>query len=194
MDEFRDLKWGAVQPKHLDYKNAEVLFIGEKSFPETGDHEATAEELNLLEEEDEKRVAHLEGMRNNRASDCTGIVDMHANIRPMGRHRECICGSRAEQEGFSGNPDDVGVEGSRRCRRRRCRRGAERIFNVMAAYSRHLFAPTKCCSGAICRAVLLAILLLLRDCPAVAMPVSFSSRCTSTLLEHISNALVCLSV
>jgi hypothetical protein len=62
MEEFRGLRWGAVQPKHLDYQNAEILFIGEKSFPHEGDHEGTAEELDLLEEEDEKRVAHLKGM------------------------------------------------------------------------------------------------------------------------------------
>ncbi|KAF8250077.1 hypothetical protein K440DRAFT_597477 [Wilcoxina mikolae CBS 423.85] len=61
MEEFRGLKWGAVQPKHLDYQNAEILFIGEKSFPHEGDHKRTAEELDLLEEEDDKRVAHLKG-------------------------------------------------------------------------------------------------------------------------------------
>ncbi|KAF8537104.1 hypothetical protein BDD12DRAFT_746177 [Trichophaea hybrida] len=60
MEEFRGLKWGAVQPKHLDYQNTEILFIGEKNFPHEGDHKRTAE-LDLLEEEDEKRVAHLKG-------------------------------------------------------------------------------------------------------------------------------------
>jgi hypothetical protein len=61
MDEFHELKWGAVQPKHLDYKNAEILFIGEKSFPQESEHKGTADELLQLEEEDERRVAHLDG-------------------------------------------------------------------------------------------------------------------------------------
>lgn len=62
-----------MHPKHLDYKNAEVLFIGEKSFPQEGAHEGTAEELNLLEEEDEERVAHLQGIYA--ASDVAWIWD-----------------------------------------------------------------------------------------------------------------------
>lgn len=71
IDDFRGLKWGAVQPAHLDHKNAEVLFIGETTFPHEGEHQATAAELGLLEDEDEKRVSRLGGawpLRRCRAS------------------------------------------------------------------------------------------------------------------------------
>lgn len=60
MDEFQGLRWGALEPKHLDYKHAEVLFIGEKGVPEGG-HEATIEEMERLKDEDEMRVRHLNG-------------------------------------------------------------------------------------------------------------------------------------
>ncbi|TGZ80133.1 hypothetical protein EX30DRAFT_320428 [Ascodesmis nigricans] len=59
MGEFGGLKWGPLQPKHLDYKNSEILFIGEKQFPEEGEHEGTEQELSKLEYEDEARVKHL---------------------------------------------------------------------------------------------------------------------------------------
>jgi hypothetical protein len=78
MEEFGGLRWAAVQPKHLGYKNAEVLFIGEKSFPHEGDHEGTADELSLLEEEDEKRVGHLKG---GTAQSTAGVFEL---IRPAG--------------------------------------------------------------------------------------------------------------
>lgn len=61
MDEFQGLRWGALEPKHLDYKHAEVLFIGEKEIPEGGEHEATVEEIKRLEDEDKMRVRHLNG-------------------------------------------------------------------------------------------------------------------------------------
>jgi hypothetical protein len=61
MDEFEGLKWGPVMPHHLDYQNAEVLFIGEKHFPDSGGHQETGDELAQLEDEDEKRVKHLDG-------------------------------------------------------------------------------------------------------------------------------------
>jgi len=60
IEEFRGLRWGSVQPKHF-VKNAEFLFIGERKFPEDGDHEGTADEVAQLEEEDEKRISHLKG-------------------------------------------------------------------------------------------------------------------------------------
>ncbi|KAI5837350.1 hypothetical protein DFP73DRAFT_487405 [Morchella snyderi] len=63
MEEFRGLKWGALEPKHLDYKHAEVLFIGESGseVPGEGKHEGTSDEMEKLEGEDEVRVRHLEG-------------------------------------------------------------------------------------------------------------------------------------
>ena len=61
MDEFEGLKWGPVKPHHLDYQNAEVLFIGEKHFPDSGGYQETGDELAQLEDEDEKRVKHLDG-------------------------------------------------------------------------------------------------------------------------------------
>lgn len=61
MGEFNDLRWGPLKPKHLDYKHAEVLFIGESSIPKEGEHKATIEEMEKLEGEDEIRVKHLHG-------------------------------------------------------------------------------------------------------------------------------------
>lgn len=63
LDEFRGLKWGALEPKHLDYKHTEVLFIGESGpeVPGEGEHKDTSEEMEKLEGEDEVRVRHLEG-------------------------------------------------------------------------------------------------------------------------------------
>lgn len=60
MDGFHGLKWGTLEPKHLDYKHAEVLFIGEKEVPR-GEHDAIMEEMENLEDEDEMRVKHLNG-------------------------------------------------------------------------------------------------------------------------------------
>lgn len=61
MDEFHGLRWGALEPKHLDYKHAEALFIGEKEIPKEGEHKATMEEMEKLEGEDEIRIKHLNG-------------------------------------------------------------------------------------------------------------------------------------
>lgn len=61
MGEFRGLKWGTLHPKHLNYKHAEVLFIGENRVPKEGEHGATNEEMEELEDEDEERVKHLNG-------------------------------------------------------------------------------------------------------------------------------------
>lgn len=61
MDEFRGLRWGPLEPKHLDYKHAEVLFIGEKEIPSGGELDAIVEEMEKLEDEDEMRIKHLNG-------------------------------------------------------------------------------------------------------------------------------------
>ena len=62
MDEFGGRRWAPLQPRHLDYKNAEVLLIGEKGVPrrEEGDEEAV-QELEAMEEEDLERADHLGG-------------------------------------------------------------------------------------------------------------------------------------
>ena len=72
MDEFRGLRWMPVQPKYLDYANAQLLLIGESSglnkateaMPqdEKQDKETPLEEMEKLEGEDEIRVKHLKGM------------------------------------------------------------------------------------------------------------------------------------
>ena len=61
-----------VQPKYLDYANAQLLLIGESSglnkateaMPrdEKQDKETPLEEMEKLEGEDEIRVKHLKGM------------------------------------------------------------------------------------------------------------------------------------
>ena len=67
LDEFRTLRWGPLQPKHLEYENCQFLLIGHKdhSFAkatETDDKEADPkEEIEKLSGEDERRVEHLEG-------------------------------------------------------------------------------------------------------------------------------------
>ncbi|KAI4213405.1 MAG: hypothetical protein LQ351_003905 [Letrouitia transgressa] len=72
LDEFRSLRWMALQPKHLDYENTQFLIIGhnepalEKASVQQPDDEKQAkdtpqEELEKLDAEDEFRVQHLKG-------------------------------------------------------------------------------------------------------------------------------------
>ncbi|KAK7565533.1 tetrapyrrole biosynthesis, uroporphyrinogen III synthase [Phyllosticta citricarpa] len=76
LDEFRGLAWIPVQPKFLEYANAQILLIGEgntedddvgkaldptRKDQKNGDKETPAEELEKLEHEDELRVQHLHG-------------------------------------------------------------------------------------------------------------------------------------
>lgn len=72
IDEFRNRSWMPVEPKHLDYENAQILLIGE-SFDSShaldatskdkkaDDKETPQEELEKLEGEDESRVKNLRG-------------------------------------------------------------------------------------------------------------------------------------
>ena len=71
MREFRGLRWMPLQPKHLDYPNAQFLIIGEsrgldhatKAMDSDQKHgrETPLEEMEKLEGEDEIRVKHLKG-------------------------------------------------------------------------------------------------------------------------------------
>jgi hypothetical protein len=71
MDEFRGLRWMPLQPKHLDYPNAQLLIIGEshgldhatEALDRDQRHgkETPLEEMEKLEGEDEIRVKHLKG-------------------------------------------------------------------------------------------------------------------------------------
>ena len=71
MDEFRSLRWMPMQPKHLDYANAQFLLIGESGGldkavevqprDEKENKETPLEEMEKLEHEDEIRVSHLKG-------------------------------------------------------------------------------------------------------------------------------------
>ncbi|PWW80619.1 hypothetical protein C7212DRAFT_163878, partial [Tuber magnatum] len=61
MDEFGGLRWLPLGKEHLEYKNAQILFIGEREVLEGKEHEAAGEELKELEEEDGRRVEHLKG-------------------------------------------------------------------------------------------------------------------------------------
>lgn len=69
-EEFRGLRWMPVQPKHLEYANAQVLIIGESSGVDKASEgkdekeegkETAAEELEALEGEDHERVEGLKG-------------------------------------------------------------------------------------------------------------------------------------
>lgn len=72
IDEFGGRGWMPVQPKHLDYNNAQILLIGESyedshaldataKDEKSSQKETPAEELEKLEGEDELRVEHLRG-------------------------------------------------------------------------------------------------------------------------------------
>jgi len=69
IEEFRGLAWSAVQPKHLDYANTQILLIGdniesavESTTKDKKHHKETPQdELEQLEHEDELRIEHLHG-------------------------------------------------------------------------------------------------------------------------------------
>ncbi|RPA98821.1 hypothetical protein L873DRAFT_1686121 [Choiromyces venosus 120613-1] len=61
MEEFGGLRWSPLGKEHLEYKNAQILFIGEREVLGGKEHEVASEELEELEEEDMKRVEHLKG-------------------------------------------------------------------------------------------------------------------------------------
>ena len=64
MEEFQGRRWTAAQPKHLDFVNAEILLIGERSgVRQSGEQtdKAALEQLEELQLEDEERIKHVEG-------------------------------------------------------------------------------------------------------------------------------------
>lgn len=69
IEEFRNLAWSEVKPKHLNYPYCQILLIGEnvdKAVEPTKkdqkhDKETPQEEIEKLEHEDELRVQHLNG-------------------------------------------------------------------------------------------------------------------------------------
>ena len=73
LDEFRSLRWMPLQPKHLDYANSQILLIGEgidtlgkatnqQPGDEKEEKDTPLEEMEKLEDEDERRVEGLKGM------------------------------------------------------------------------------------------------------------------------------------
>ncbi|OAP58569.1 hypothetical protein AYL99_07659 [Fonsecaea erecta] len=69
IDEFRNLRWKPLEPKYLDYDNAQFLMIGEdydkateqRPKDERESNAAPEEEMEKLEGEDEIRIKHLKG-------------------------------------------------------------------------------------------------------------------------------------
>ena len=71
LNTFRGLRWAPLQPEMLDYEACQFLMIGEgedglekATEPQDGDgkkEETAKEEIEKLEEEDERRVEHLHG-------------------------------------------------------------------------------------------------------------------------------------
>lgn len=69
LDEFRNLRWKPLEPKHLDFVNTQFLIIGEsyesaieqRSKDEREDSVPPEEEIEKLEGEDEIRIKHLKG-------------------------------------------------------------------------------------------------------------------------------------
>lgn len=85
LDEFRSLRWMPLQPKHLDYENAQFIVIGEGSGEldkatepqqkdEKHDKDTPLEEMEKLEHEDEIRVKHLKGECSSRRCSDYGLV------------------------------------------------------------------------------------------------------------------------
>ena len=76
MNEFRGLRWMPLQPKYLDYPNAQFLIIGEsrgldhatkaQDRDQRHGRETPLEEMEKLEGEDEIRVKHLKGKHTRR--------------------------------------------------------------------------------------------------------------------------------
>ena len=75
LDEFRSLRWAPLQPKFLDYENAQFLLIGsstedlgqateQQPKDEKADKDTPLEEMEKLEDEDTARVEHLKGMNS----------------------------------------------------------------------------------------------------------------------------------
>ncbi len=73
LDEFHGRAWIPLQPRFLDYENAQILLIGghvddiskaiePSAKDQKQDKETPLEELEKLEHEDEIRVDHLKGM------------------------------------------------------------------------------------------------------------------------------------
>ncbi|KAI1081412.1 hypothetical protein F5B20DRAFT_64453 [Whalleya microplaca] len=84
LDEFRALRWGATQPKHLDFVNTQFLLVGESSGikkatePQKGEegNENPLEEMEKLEDEDTHRMESLQG------DDSTAIfADLQARVK-----------------------------------------------------------------------------------------------------------------
>ncbi|KAI1609005.1 hypothetical protein EDD37DRAFT_639136 [Exophiala viscosa] len=69
LDEFRSLRWKPLEPKLLDYDNAQFLLIGESADKaleqrpkdEREGNAPPQEEMEKLEDEDEIRIKHLKG-------------------------------------------------------------------------------------------------------------------------------------
>ncbi|KAI9706896.1 MAG: hypothetical protein M1820_004675 [Bogoriella megaspora] len=70
MEEFRGLRWMPPAPKHLDYVNSQILLIGEGQVEkalesskkdEKQGKDSPEKQIGELEEEDERRVEHLNG-------------------------------------------------------------------------------------------------------------------------------------
>lgn len=80
MDEFRGRRWMPLQPKHLDYPNAQLLLIGEShgldhatealDWDQKHEKETPLEEMEKLEGEDEIRVKHLKGKHPTSVRGC----------------------------------------------------------------------------------------------------------------------------
>ena len=72
MEEFRDLRWGALKPEMLDYEHCQFLLVGESQGPDSALEQLPRDEkkglddpmteMERLEGEDELRVQHLKGM------------------------------------------------------------------------------------------------------------------------------------
>ena len=82
MDELRDLRWAPLQPKFIDYPNAQFLILGEaqgdlgKGGISEGEEgkESAGDEVEMLEHENEVRAYPLRGKVSN---DLSRLIRSH---------------------------------------------------------------------------------------------------------------------
>ena len=96
MNELRDLRWAPMQPKFMDYPNAQFLMIGEAQDKlgkggltegKDPEKEEAAQEIENLEHENEVRAYPLKGM----LPIFVGVTpDIRYKNLPGGRRRHCI--------------------------------------------------------------------------------------------------------
>jgi len=80
MEAFGTRSWNSVNPKYLDYVNAEILFIGEDTHIEAEEDE----ELEKLAAEDEERIKEMMKSKKEQADDDGIFKDLELSREEYG--------------------------------------------------------------------------------------------------------------